>query len=170
MGNGCYLCDTLPWWMCCLHLVSAHVINICTHVWPLSLSRHIFHVGNIQEGIMIMTVWKGGCRTSNFFQYLEVLVQQKQVRNNMQHQPQYNFWNNKRFCHRIFIKCTLQVLRAQRLFWLTSCPKSKHIQLKKKSSWSRSWTYNVYFSLINYFKWLIDCQICIFCQSISRFI
>lgn len=104
MGNGCYLCDTLPWWMCCLHLVSAHVINICTHVWPLSLSRHIFHVGNIQEGIMIMTVWKGGCRTSNFFQYLEVLVQQKQVRNNMQHQPQYNLWNNKRFCHRIFIK------------------------------------------------------------------
>lgn len=64
MGSVCDQRDSCAWWMGCLHLVAAHVINIHARVWPLSLTRHIFHFWDIQGGLAVMlcTLHLLGCR------------------------------------------------------------------------------------------------------------
>lgn len=54
MGNVCDQRDSSVWWMGRLHLVAVHVINIHARVWPLSLTRHIFHFWDVQGGLTIM--------------------------------------------------------------------------------------------------------------------
>lgn len=47
-------CDSSMWWMARLHLVAVPVINIHARVWPLSLTRRIFHLWDIRGGLTIM--------------------------------------------------------------------------------------------------------------------